>query len=576
MKIFDLDSEKLLLPLRKNVFALVALFIIVVAIYSNTFDASWHFDDGPNILNNRALHLTHLNWQDIKKTFFASWGGGEKLYRPVACFSFALNYYVGRSEVSGYHAVNLAIHFVSSVFLFLFIHNTLNLAMLKGRYGADLYSIALLASVLWAISPVQTQAVTYVVQRMASMAGMFYIMAMYFYFKGRTSTKTSLKKTHYLICVVCGIFAFNSKENSAMLPISILLFDLFFIQGITKRNIKRYFSFLLIAVLMCVTAVVLFKGFSELDPQNMFSGYKSRGFTLFERLLTEPRIVLFYISLLLYPMPHRLSFVHDISVSKGLFDPPTTILAVLIILTILGLAIVKSKRWPFISFCVLFFFINHSIESTVIPLELVFEHRNYIPSMLFFVPIVILIVKGIRFFSGKNAIQFIISAFVVLVIIALGHSTFVRNFVWKTDESLWLDAVEKSPNLPRSHHNLGKYYADIGLSGMALDHYREALRLPEGPNRKSHYLTYHNMATLFRSMKDNDRAQRCFLEAVGLEPRFPLAYVGLGILNTEKGQNDKALEYFIKALTHDISSKQARNYTGLILLKKRQIGLTSR
>ena len=118
MKIFDLDSEMRLSLSCKNFLAVLLIFIIVLSVYSNTFDASWHFDDSPNILNNRALHLTHLNWQDIKKTFFASWGGGGKLYRPAACFSFALNYYFGGTEVPGYHIVNIVMHSLSAVFLF--------------------------------------------------------------------------------------------------------------------------------------------------------------------------------------------------------------------------------------------------------------------------------------------------------------------------------------------------------------------------------------------------------------------------------------------------------------------------
>ncbi|MBL7224785.1 MAG: tetratricopeptide repeat protein [Desulfobacteraceae bacterium] len=570
MKIFDLDSETHLSLRRKNIFAFFIILIIVLSVYSNTFDASWHFDDGPNILQNEALHLTHLNWQDIKKTFFASWGGGGKLYRPAACLSFALNYYFGRTGVSGYHVVNLTVHFLSSIFLFLFIHNTLNLPLLKIRYRPDAYSIALLATVLWAISPVQVQAVTYIVQRMTSMAGMFYSMSLYFYLKGKTSGPKTLKTTHYFLCFLCGVLSLGSKENAVMLPIIIFIFDLILIQGITKKSIKRHSFFLLIAVVTCLIAAFLLKGPFIFDPIKTLSGYNIRGFTLFERLLTEPRIVLFYISLLLYPMPYRLCFAHDISVSKGLFDPPTTIIAILIIFMLLGLAILKSKRWPLVSFCILFFFMNHAVESTVLPLELAFEHRNYIPSMLFFVPLSILFVKGIKFFSGKVSMQIIIAASVVLVLIASGNSTFIRNFVWKTGETLWIDTVLKSPNLPRTHHNLGKYYDDIGLKRTALEHYQQALKLPEGPNRRSHYITNYNMGLIYKSLKDADNARRYLLKSVELEPRFSPAYTSLGIMCIEEGQNENALDYFIKALSHDISSQKARNYTGLALLRQKK------
>lgn len=571
MKIFDLESEMHLSPCRRNLFAFVTLFIIVLAIYSNTFDASWHFDDETNILKNKALHLTDLTWQNVKSTFYASWDGRENLFRPVACLSLALNYYFGGTEVYGYHLINLTIHCLSSIFLFLFVYHTLNLPILKERYGPNSYFIALLATVFWAINPMQTQAITYVVQRMTSMAGMFSIMAMYFYLKGKMSTRSRLKTTHYIVCCICGILAMGSKENAVMLPMVILIYDLFLIQGVTKKNIKRYLFFLVIVILISLALALLLAGPSFFSPKNLIASYQSRGFTLSERLLTEPRIVLFYVSLLLYPMPYRLCISHDIFVSKGLLDPPTTIIAILIIFTLLGLTILKSKRWPLVSFCILFFFINHVIESTVLPLELVFEHRNYIPSMLFFVPIAILIAKGIRFFSYKRSMQFIISIFVVLALVAIGHSTFIRNFAWKAEETLWLDAVEKNPNLLRPHINLGKAYADVGLNQMALDQFRKALYLPDGSNRKKHHLAHYNIGMIYKSLKDHNRAEEHFLKAVDLEPRFPSAYTQLGILKMEKGEDDKALEYFLKALAYDINSQQERNYAGLVLLKHNKL-----
>jgi tetratricopeptide (TPR) repeat protein len=571
MALMNILSETTLSRCRKNVFAFIALLILTLIVYSNTFDASWHFDDENNILNNTPLHLTELSVPNITQTFFANWSGIEKLYRPVACLTFALNYYVGGTHVYGYHIVNIAIHFLSAVFLFLFIHHTLNLPILIEKYGKNSYVIALLSAVLWAINPVQTQAVTYVVQRMASMAGLFYMMAMYFYLKGRTSAPKALRTIHYFFCVVCGILAIGSKENAVMLPMVILTFDLFFIQGLTNKNIKRYFFLLMIAIGITLSLALLLAGPSLFTPNNLLASYQVRGFTLLERLLTEPRVVLFYISLLLYPMPHRLCMAHDISISKSLLDPPTTLIAVLIIVTLLAMTLLKSRKWPLVSFCILFFFINHAIESTVLPLELIFEHRNYIPSMLFFVPITLLVTKGITFFTYNRLIQFIISAFIVLSIVAIGHSTFIRNFAWKTEATLWLDAVEKSPNLSRPHINLGKAYADVGLRQMALDQYRKALDLPDGPNRKAHYLVHHHMGLIYKSLEDHDRAEKHFLKAVGLEPRFPPAYTQLGILEMEKGEDEKALQYFFKALAHEVNSQQERNYAGLILLRQNKL-----
>ncbi|RLB31833.1 MAG: hypothetical protein DRH11_12695, partial [Deltaproteobacteria bacterium] len=159
--VLNFSPEEGISECRKRVFAIAALFILILIIYSNTFRASWHFDDEHTIMINPRLHLEDLSWKNIKNTFYSKDYQPEKLYRPVACLSFALNYYLGKLNVLGYHLVNLAIHFITSVFLFLFIYQVLRLPSLGDKYLGNSYFIALLSSVLWAINPVQVQAVTY-------------------------------------------------------------------------------------------------------------------------------------------------------------------------------------------------------------------------------------------------------------------------------------------------------------------------------------------------------------------------------------------------------------------------------
>ena len=266
MTFLNMTEEMSLTGCRRNIFVFVSLFCLILIIYSNTFDASWHFDDTNNIVENKPLHLTELSSENIKKTFFASWNGKGKLYRPIACLSFALNYYFGGTEVSGYHMVNLTIHFLAACFLFLFIYQTLNLPVLGSRYQSNAYFIAFLSTVLWAVNPIHTQAVTYVVQRMASMAGLFCIMSMFFFLKGKISTQKPIKTIHYISCCICGILALGSKENAIMLPMVLLVYDLFLIQGITKKNLKRYSFFLLMVLVSCVATAFLLVGPSIIQP----------------------------------------------------------------------------------------------------------------------------------------------------------------------------------------------------------------------------------------------------------------------------------------------------------------------
>ena len=562
---FRLESESDLSPHRRNLFAVIAIFIIILSVYSNTFHASWHLDDEQNIWDRKAMHLTRLDWPQIRQSFLDESG---KLYRPVACFSLALNYYFGKLNVLGYHVVNTSIHFLASIFLYLFVYHTLNLPLLKARYGPYSYSLALLTMVFWALNPLHTQAVTYIVQRMASMAGMFYIMSMYFYLKGRTSKPMLLKPANYVMCCVCGILAFGSKQNAAMLPISIFLFDLFLIQGLTKSNIKKNCTILLILMVLVTVLGLILEGPALFQPSHIFSGYEQRPFTLDERLLTEPRIILFYVSLLLYPMPDRLSISHDISISHSLFSPPTTILAIIIISIILIISIIKAKKWPLFAFCIIFFFLNHSIESSFFPLELVFEHRNYLPSMLFFVPLAILIFTGIQLFSARRRMKLIFVAFITLVFIGQGHSTFIRNFIWKTDESLWIDATEKAPHLFRPWHNLGRHYSLQNMHEEALAAFHTALSKESINNIEAKCLTFYDLGVEYHRTGKREEALYYYGKAESLSPYFANICNNKGALYADAGSDNEARVEFEKAIHYDKGHTNARRNLGLVLLRK--------
>jgi len=165
--------------------AMILMFILLAVIYANSLQGTWIFDDQPNILENEYVHVENLSLSSLKNSIYNLNG---KINRPLAFLSFGLNYYFGGTNPFGYHLVNFAVHFLSACFLFLLIVKTLELPRLRNAYGRHAYSIALVATVFWAVNPLQVTAVTYIVQRMASMAGFFYVTGMYFYVLGRTSS----------------------------------------------------------------------------------------------------------------------------------------------------------------------------------------------------------------------------------------------------------------------------------------------------------------------------------------------------------------------------------------------------
>ncbi len=553
---------------RKYIFAFSVLVVVLVALYADTFNAAWHFDDEQNIVHRKALHISRLNWEEVRRTFYDDQG---HLYRPVVCLSFALNYLAGGLDVFGYHVVNLAVHILAALVLYLFLFNLFSHTQLKNTYGSTAFALALVSALLWAINPVQTQAVTYIVQRMASMAGLFYILTMYLFLKARLAQSSGQRMAWFCATALCALLAFGSKENTALLPVVLLILDALLIRRPRRRELWKYGLLLLLLLCVPLLLAVIMKGTKVLQLQQHVAAYEEgRTFGLAQRLLSQPRAILFYVSLLLYPMPDRLSLVHDFLPSAGLLEPPTTAAALLILVSAVALALALARRHPLLSLCALFFLINHAIEGSFLPLELVFEHRNYIPSMLFFVPLAVICLKLWRGFAGRKTMQVVFGVAFILMLVGLGHSTFVRNMIWKTEESLWLDAADKSPRVARVHHNLGKAYTDMGLKEKALEEYEIALSLPRGPNTPTHHATHYNMGLLYQSMGKLAEARRHFLRTIELAPRFAPAHTMLGVLNIGEGREEEAYGNFIQALTYNPEDAQAHNNLGFILLKRGQ------
>ncbi len=560
---FDLNLKWHFPEGKKYAFTFIALFIALIIIYGNSFHSQFHFDDIPNIVNNPNAHLTSLSWENIKKTSYVTKYGQNKLTRPLARFTFALNYLIDGTNVFGYHIVNFAIHYLAAIFLFLFIYNTLQLPLLNERYGKTAYGIALFSVFFWATHPIQVTAVTYIVQRMTSMAGMFYIMAMYFYLKGRMADGAGKKVGHFALCGIAAIFSFTSKENAAMLPVSIFLYDLFLIQGLTNENFKKNLKIVVLPFL-----ILLLIGNFYVDLPSIFDGYKLRPFTLFERLLTEPRVIIFYVSLLLYPISSRLTFLHDIEISSSFFSPWTTLPAIFLIFLSIIIAIKISRKRPLIAYCILFFFMNHLIEGSIIPLELIFEHTNYLPSMLFIVPLSILALMSLDYFSYRKSVQSIMSFVLIFLLAAQGHTTYIRNSIFKNGITLWSDNIKKAPDLQRPYQGLGVALLSYGYYDDGLSELQKALNAKSAGNIHQKYRTHLSLGTYYRYHTEYDKALTHFFKSLDYLPNHPNTYNQIAITLFCKNSFELADKYIQKAVRMDPESGEIRSTLSLILLKK--------
>jgi tetratricopeptide (TPR) repeat protein len=563
------------LPIKvQNLLVFVLLAIAILLSYFNTLDAGWHLDDRPNILENRTLHIDSLNPESLIRTFSTAptteRAPGKRLYRPLPCLSFALNWYFGQDNVFGYHVVNLLIHFLSACFLYLCIQSILKTQNLANKYRGKELFIATLATALWALNPVQTQAVTYIVQRMASMAALFYIISIYLYLKCRQNNSFGQRIFLLCGCMVGFLFALGSKENAATLPLAVLLIEVICFQNLSVSRIRKRLFWGSIAtgvLLVSLSALVL-------APGGMFSvlqGYEGRPFTLGQRVLTQPGIILFYLSQLFYPVPHRLSIEHDIVVSTSLLHPWTTLPAIILSILLIGLAISQIRKRPLIALSVLFFYLNHIIESSILPLELVFEHRNYLPSMFLFTPVAAGINRLIAYYETREtAMRTILQGFIVLLITGLAWGTYVRNIAWKTEKTLWEDALQKAPESHRPYHNLAlAYYAKIGRYQEAIHLYETSLQLRMN-SRHQEALTLSNLALLYLQLNDDDKATALWENAMVLAPNLHIVRHRYAIGLIEMKKWSEALVNIDQLVTRYPHNSGYNYLKGYVLLNQRK------
>jgi Tfp pilus assembly protein PilF len=274
-------------------------------------------------------------------------------------------------------------------------------------------------------------------------------------------------------------------------------------------------------------------------------------------------------SLLLYPISNRFSIAHSFQVSTSLFSPLSTLLSILFILALLVMLFLLAKKHPLISFSILFFFLNHLTESTILPLEIVFEHRNYIPSMFFFLPWAIGLCRLLDIYSSNRRMAQVFTTFTVIVLVALGHATYLRNFIWKSDWTLWADAAQKAPDQYRVHHNLGVFYRERGYWKEAMHEFQGALVCKEFHVKGETLPTHFQLARLFEDLGDYEKARFHYENVLRINPAYPQALGNLASIYDREGQRALADEYLLRAMKADPSNRHINFNMGLYWLRKR-------
>ena len=562
----------------RGLIAAALLCFLLLAVYFDSFDAGWQFDDKPNILDNRYIHLRDLKPESLVQTFFTQPTNpneiGDNLYRPISFLTFAINWYFGKDKVLGYHVINLLIHCLTTTFLFIAILNIFRTPNFKEKVYGNRCVIAFLSTALWAINPIQTQAVTYIVQRMASLAAMFYILSLLCYIKCRLSSSSPHRIFFLLVCALSFLLALGSKENAAMLPVSLMLIELTCFQRFNWRwgDCKKYY----LAGVMAGGVIAIGIWFFNSNIFNsLLNSYHHRPFTFSERLLTEPRIVIFYLSQIFFPLPARLSIEHDVTLSISLFQPWTTLPAILLTVLLIGLGISQIRKRPAISLALLFFFLNHIIESTVLPLELIFEHRNYLPSMFLFLPLA----AGLQWLYDDCAVKKrplmagTLAGLVVAVIVCLGVGTFVRNLAWATEQSLWRDAMKKAPQSARPLTNLAWQMthgsaAHASQYDEALKLYEKALLLQKSKS-SSNSIIMNNMAGIYSRQGKHRKAVELLENAITIAPGYNRGRYHLAKILLVNGKWNAAAAHIEYLLAKNDAHEKYLNLKGMVSLHQK-------
>src|SRR5437773_6776696 len=548
------DALGKLTRVRQKWALLGLLLLINLMAYSNSFTTGWHFDDLSNIVNNRDVHLKDFSGTSLHSAVTTKIAGT----RPIAYLTFALNYYFSGPDIVPYHLVNLTIHLINAILVYALV------VMLAERWHPEiarsqLRVFSLLVAALWSTSPLQTQAVTYIVQRMTSLAALFFLLSILCYIRWRSSEQPAERWGYLAGCLLCAILAFATKENAFILPAILLVYEIYCIKGFQQlRSRARFIGLLAFATL----GLIVFGIHHYRVIERIQDDYTGRDFSMGERVLTEFRVVVFHLSQLLLPLPSRLSLHHEFDKSRSILVPPTTLLSLLLILGCSGAAIFWKKKWPLVSFFIVWFFLTLVIESSILPLELIFEHRLYLPSIGFFG---VLLSPLLYFFRLPNTSGRTHLAVIALLAVCLSvWMTYERNKVWQDDATLWLDALEKYPSSFRVQNNLATAYAQSDRPDLAEGAFRESIRLnPKGLEAKV------NLALL---CLNQGRLNEAVLWAQEIDPkdvRDPYVFFNLGVIYAKQGNLAKARESYQFALNQKPDYAEACFNLGLVYLRTR-------
>ncbi len=436
-----------------RILVLVLSSLLTIFIYVPGLSGTFVFDDETNIINNKELQVEDLTWSEFSDAAMS--GESGPLKRPLSMFSFALNLATTGYDPFYFKLTNLVLHVLNGLSLFILSQLILKLTLVDPYSQKRLHWMAGLISIAWLVHPINLTSVLYVVQRMTSLSAFFTIWSLVFFLLGRISLirGDGQYKWMFLCVLFAMLLSLMSKENGVLLPLYMVGIELSILKFSTVNNksSSKLKGFYVGLFLLPIIFIVIFAGG---DFEWLRETYKARDFGLVERLLTESRVLVFYLRLILMPDITLLGLYHDdLLISRGLFQPVSTFFSILLLSLLILLTTVKGKNLSVFKFCVLFFLFGHALESTFLPLEIIHEHRNYLPGYG--------IIFGLIYYLFNN--RFItstrVSAMVACLAIALfGTVTYLRATSWGDAGEFTTSEVRHHPLSSRANYQQGMSY----------------------------------------------------------------------------------------------------------------------
>ena len=443
----------------KSFWIFIAVIVLTVFIYLPALDGDFYHDDRPNILENASIQLDSLNKDSLIDAAFSSSAG--KLKRPVSMTSFALNYYFFGTEPYSFKVVNLIIHILVGCALFILIYFLKQIASPDQSKNKSII-FALIVSSIWLLHPLHVSTVAYIVQRMAMLSALFSILGLLLYIIARNRLAEQKPIGWLLLAASFSsiIIAIFCKENGILAFLLILITEvvLYNFKPAHNKSIQALKYFFIAGFVFSILGIIYYL---PTIIEFINRGYTDREFSIKERLYTQFRALTIYIKWLFIPNIKELGLFHDdIPISKSLFQPLSTFLSLAVIIFSVVFSCLIRKQNPIILFGVLWYLCCHLLESTILPLEMFYEHRNYLPSIGILLILTELVFIALRFFQ-KNSIPLLL-----LVV------PFILAFTTNLRANQWTDVVNFSyyealhhPNSPRAVYALGRVYANLAIAG---------------------------------------------------------------------------------------------------------------